>query len=137
MIDWEYNGVKIKELDDFDEDVIGFIYITEFDNGKKYIGRKSLYHTRTYPPLKGKKRKRKKTVESDWKRYIGSPKDPKLRKKIKKGEVNVTGRKILRQCVTLWEMTYYETKYQFETDCILDDSYYNGNILGRFYRPKK
>lgn len=137
MTDWNHKGSEITEIEDFKDGTIGFIYLTIFSNGKKYLGRKALYHTRKYPPLKGKKRKRKKIVESDWKTYIGSPKDKELKKKLKTGELSVAERKILKQCKTPWEMTYYETKFQFETDCILDDTYYNSNILGRFYRPKK
>lgn len=137
MIDWKYRKKEIKELEDLTSEAIGFIYEIEFCNGNKYLGRKALYHKRTLKPLKGYKRKRKSVVESDWKTYIGSPKDEDLKKLLKSGEVKVKSRNILKVCTTLWEMSYFETKYLFERDCLLKNEYYNSNIMGKFYRPKK
>ena len=51
----------------------GFIYkITNLTNDKKYIGKKQCQSIRKRPPLKGKKNKRIKICESDWKAYTGS-----------------------------------------------------------------
>lgn len=133
---WNYNGEDVTAIQWFPEDSIGFIYEIEFNNGKKYLGRKALYHKKTSPPLKGKKRKRVKYVESNWKKYNGSFKDPELIENLKKGYLVPVKRKIIRICFTPWEMTYYETKLLFDRDCLLSNEYYNNNILGKFYKPK-
>lgn len=133
---WRFKGRSIEDISEFGEDAVGFIYEVSFTNGMKYLGRKALYHNFTRPPLKGYKRKRKGVRESDWKKYIGSPKDAELLESLKSGEIKVSSKEILHICFSNWEMTYYETKFLFEKDCILADNYYNNNILGKFYRPK-
>ena len=53
----------------------GFCYvITNLITNKKYLGKKLFWAKRTLPPLKGKKRKRHKVVESNWKKYQSSSK---------------------------------------------------------------
>lgn len=136
MVEWTYRKKNIEKIEDFKKGAVGFIYEIEFSNGKKYLGRKALFHNRKLPPLKGYKRKRKVVVESDWKKYIGSPKDVDLKRELKNGTLKVKSRAILKVCETPWEMTYFETKYLFARDCILREEYYNSNILGKFYRPK-
>ena len=60
-------GRVITEITDMPEGTIGFVYmITNKEDGKFYIGKKSLYSHRTLPPLKGYKRKRKVIKESNW-----------------------------------------------------------------------
>lgn len=72
---WECNK-------DIPEDAIGFVYkITDINLKKYYIGIKLLYSTRTLPPLKGQKRKRKVTKDSDWRKYCSS--SGKISEKIK------------------------------------------------------
>ena len=67
---WFYNG---GEFSDIPEDYIGFVYsITQLDTDKKYVGKKLFWSKKTLPPLKGKNRKRRKIVESDWQDYFGS-----------------------------------------------------------------
>jgi len=64
---WKYNGNLVEEIAD---QYIGFVYIiTNLTNNKKYIGKKLAKFKKTRPPLKGKKRKRKSLVESDWQTY--------------------------------------------------------------------
>jgi hypothetical protein len=41
-------------------------------NGKCYVGRKTFRFSKTLPPFAGMKRKRRKTVESDWASYWSS-----------------------------------------------------------------
>lgn len=138
MMFWKYSGKDFNPSSTSDiEDFVGFIYEVEFSNGKKYLGRKAFFHNRKLPPLKGYKRKRKVVVESDWRKYIGSSKNEDLNESLKNGEITVVSKSILKFCESLWEMTYYETKHLFERDCILDENYYNNNILGKFYRPSQ
>lgn len=136
MMSWIYRKKEITKIDDLKKSAIGFIYEIEFSNGKKYLGRKALYHNRKLKPLKGYKRKRKVVVESDWLTYNGSFTDEKLKDNLKSEEIIVVSKKIIKVCETLWEMSYYETKFLFENDCLLNMDYYNNNIMGKFYRPK-
>ena len=136
---WTYQGRIYNDLKDFPEDTHGFIYeVTHLPSGMKYLGKKVLYFNRTLPPLKGQKRKRKVTKESDWKDYYGS--HPKIKELIKEckdsNEWQVWEKKILQICKTKKQLTYYETKFLMVHDVLESHShqYINDNILGKFYR---
>ena len=65
---WTYNGniIDSEILDNY----LGFVYlITNLKNNKKYVGKKLLKFKRT-KQVKGKKKKT--TIESDWKEYYSS-----------------------------------------------------------------
>ena len=146
LMNWNYLGTEINELVQVPENMIGFIYLIEFTNGMKYIGKKHLYQTRTLKQLINKKRdnvievKYRNTgkgyrqayevvkVESNWRTYTGSAKECK----------NLTPRKksILQFCKNEYELTYYEVYYQFAYDVLTDAYFINDNILGKFYRNK-
>ena len=67
---WTYQGKEVVELP---QDVVGFVYIiTNTTNDRQYIGKKLAKFSRTKPPLKGKKNKRRTKVDSYWKDYYGS-----------------------------------------------------------------
>ena len=67
---WYYNGEPLTEVP---EGYVGFVYvITDKSNGKMYVGKKGFWSKKTLPPLKGKTRKRRSLVESDWQKYYGS-----------------------------------------------------------------
>lgn len=105
-------------------DNYGFVYcITNRATGKKYIGKKFFWSKRTLPPLKGKTRKRKKIVMSDWQDYYGS--NEELKMLVEKNGKDIYHREILRLCKTKGECSYYEAKLQFENDVLLSDEYYN------------
>lgn len=78
------------------------------------------------------KKKIKYRAESDWKTYTGSNKV--LNAEIKKSGLDKIRKEILYLCRTKGEMSYYECKSQFEYDVLLDDSYYNFNIMCRIHR---
>ena len=119
---WTYQGQPFTS--DMIGDNIGFVYqITNLQNGKKYIGKKWFWSTKKLPPLKGKKRKRTVTKESDWIKYFGSSEEVRLLVE-QHGEDNFQ-RDILRLCKTKGECTYYEAKLQFDFDVLLRDDYYN------------
>ena len=107
------------------EDNIGFVYcITDARNGLKYIGKKGLISKRRMPPLKGKKRRRIKIIETDWQSYYGSSETVKAL--VEEYGPETFHREILRLCKSKGQMSYYEAKMQFETDCLLKpDEYYN------------
>jgi hypothetical protein len=113
----------------------GFIYkITNLTNDKKYIGKKQCKSIRKRPPLKGRKNKRHETVETDWKTYTSSSNE--LNKDLDCIGINKFKFEILRWCDSKWELSYHETKLQFEEEVLLRDDYYNGIINVRIGRRK-
>lgn len=127
---WYYNGEPLTEVP---EGYVGFVYvITDKSNGKMYVGKKGFWSKKTLPPLKGKTRKRRSLVESDWQKYYGSS---EMVKELLEnhGEGNFH-REILYLCKSKSEMGYLEAKEQFDRNVLLDDSYYNGIINCRIHR---
>jgi hypothetical protein len=122
MTDWIYQG-SIFTSDDI-KDYYGFVYrITNLSNNKMYIGKKFFWNRKRLPPLKGRKNKRNKLVESDWKQYYGSSDEVK-------NLVEETGhknfkREILFLCRSKGECAYIEAKLQFDYNVLLSDKYYN------------
>lgn len=121
---WTYKGLEINNIP---EGYIGFVYIiTNLTNKKKYIGKKLAQFKKSRPPLKGKKNRRKYTVESDWQDYWGS--SEKLLEDIKiQGTENFT-REILYFCRSKAELSYTEAREQFYRQVLESDDYYNGII---------
>lgn len=110
----------------------GFVYEITDPYGKKYIGKKKFKSKKTRPPLKGKKRKRITYVESDWQEYWGSSAEVKLL--VESGTKNWK-REILVLCSSSGEMSYWESKLQFEKDVLLKpDEYYNAFIGCKIHR---
>ena len=133
-------GVEITSIDNFEKNSIGFIYFIEMSNGRKYIGKKNLYSERK--KHFGKKKlsemtdKRLKTYEiikkeSDWKSYLGSNKQ--LKEDLIEG-VRVVKREIIIECDSIKKLTFYELKTLIVYDVLMNDEYYNDNILGKFFR---
>lgn len=128
---WLYEGVEVGNLP---EDCVGFVYIiTNQISGRKYIGKKlakfSKTKVKTVKFKNGNKRKRKikSKVDSDWRNYWSSSEELKT-DIIKFGENNFV-REILRYCTSKNELSYYEAKYQFEHDVLLNETeWYNGWI---------
>lgn len=130
---WYYKDKKYEPTEDELKEWAGFVYIiTDKSNDKKYIGKKGFWSKKTLPPLKGKKLKRRKIVESDWQTYFGSS-DYVKELLLEHGENNFH-REILYFCKSKGEMSYLEAKEQFNRDVLLDDNYYNGIINCRIHR---
>ena len=124
MQNWYYKNKIVKEIP---EGMIGFVYlITNTTNDKKYIGKKLAQFKKTRPPLKGKKRKRRTTVESDWRDYWGSSEH--LQADVEQLGTDQFTREILFFCKTKGEMSYLEAKEQFDRRVLETDEYYNGII---------
>ena len=121
---WTYQQQPLEEIP---EGYIGFVYlITNLTTGQKYIGKKLAQFKKTRPPLKGKKLKRRTTVESDWRDYWGS--SERLQADVNTlGPENFT-REILYLCKSKAEMSYLEAREQFERRVLETDDYYNGII---------
>lgn len=122
---WLYQG-KVFELSEY-PDIYGFVYeIENIESNKKYIGRKFL----TKAGYKTVNKKRKKIrKESDWKDYYGS--SPSLKEDVEKLGKEKFKRTILRLCKSRGECTYWESKYIFHYDAILDPGYYNSWVSCR------
>lgn len=126
---WTYQGKEVEELP---QDVVGFVYIiTNTTNDRQYIGKKLAKFSRTKPPLKGKKNKRRTKVESDWKDYYGS--SDELNE-----DIGILGkdnfkREILFYCYSKSELSYIEAREQFNYKVLESDKYYNGHIRVRVH----
>jgi len=122
---WTYNG-KTFDSEDI-QDNYGFIYrITNTANGYDYVGRKYFTTIKKRPPLKGKKNKRRETVETDWKDYWGS--SARLVEDVTKLGKDKFTREIIHLCKTRGETNYMEAYYQFTEGVLLKENNYNGII---------
>ncbi|AYD01721.1 hypothetical protein [Neorhizobium sp. NCHU2750] len=111
-------------------DYVGFVYIlTDRENQRRYVGKKLFHFTKTLPPLKGSKRKRKKTLESDWLTYCSS--SPVIKAIVAEHGIDRFHREIVHLCRSKSEMSYHETRLQFEHDVLLSDEWYNDMIMCR------
>lgn len=124
---WVYNKTKVTDITQVPEGAVGFIYLIQnSDTGEYYIGKKSLFATRTLPPLKGTKRKRKVTKESDWINYQSSSKTVK--------EWISPNKAILKYCYSKKEMTYEEIRALMCNYALEDPKCVNENISGKFFK---
>ena len=123
--DWTLDGKKFTS-DDIG-DFYGYVYrITNLVSGHDYIGRKYFNTVRKLNPLKGFKRKRKVTKETDWQEYWGASK--RLLEDIEKlGKANFK-REIICLCETRGDTNYMEAKIQFDEEVLLNPNNYNGII---------
>lgn len=133
----DYENPWIYEGEDFTSGDIGnhygFVYkITNITNGRSYIGRKYFWSHR-----KPRGQKRRKTIESDWKKYYGSC--PELKDDIKLYGKENFKREILSLHLTPGKTNYEETRQLFVNNVLTEalngePAFYNSNILGRYYR---
>lgn len=147
---WKHNDKIIENINEIPDNTVGFVYeILHKPSGKKYIGKKLLYFTRSkrlgkkeYATLKEERKKKgipgktpvKKVVviESDWKSYYGSNKE--LLKLVKEGKAEDFERKIIKFVPSKKLLTYYENKFLFSKGVLENDNYFNDNIESRYYR---
>ena len=124
-INWKYNNT------DFTEEQIGenygFVYkITNLKSGKKYIGKKFFYSSKT-KQVKGKKKRYK--ASSDWQTYYGS--NEELKKDVIMHGKESFKREILHLCLSKGSAGYLEAKEQFVNGVLESDEYYNTWIMVR------
>ena len=123
---WLYNNVEFTDVGEY----VGFVYlITNLTNGRKYIGKKNFFFSKTRT-VKGKRKRTK--VESDWKDYYGSNKE--LQADVERLGEDLFERKILKLCKSKGEFGYYEAKYQFENNVLEEDNWYNTWIMVRVHK---
>ena len=123
---WKYNKKEINNLSDIPEGVVGFVYIITREDGSYYVGKKQIYSTVKLKPLKGERRKRVVTKESNWKTYMSSNKEVQKWKDVDK--------EILHWCLSKIELTYYENKALYCLGVLEDENSMNGNISGKIYK---
>ena len=140
---WLYNNKIIETLEDIPQNTFGFIYITtHIPTGKKYLGKKSLYHTLNkklgkkelleQPITRGRIKSTKQIIkESDWKSYYGS--EEFIKQKIKEGKQEEFSREIIKFVDNKKLLTYFECKYQFIYNVLENREWMNTNILGKFF----
>lgn len=141
-MNWEFKGKEITNIKQLPEGAVGFIYILTFSDGKRYIGRKSLYSVRkkslgkkALAEIKDKRLKKYEIIkkESDWSKYYSSNKT--IKEKMKSGELGIESREIIKVCFTEKQMTYFETQALFCYGVLeYSEHFYNDNILGKFYK---
>ena len=125
---WTYKGEEFTS--EMIGDNIGFVYIiTNLENNKKYIGQK-LFKNKAFKTVK-KKRKRI-TVESNWKDYFGS--SLQLQEDVANSNISNFKREILYLCKTKGMMNYLELEEQVLRKVLFDDSYYNAFIGGKIHK---
>tara|TARA_B100000287_G_scaffold426360_1_gene474145 strand:+ start:385 stop:822 length:438 start_codon:yes stop_codon:yes gene_type:complete len=129
---WLYEGKPFTSLDI--GEFFGFVYrITNLKSGKQYIGRKYFTQCRKH---RGSRRKR--TSESNWKKYYGSSKELNEDRKLLGNQT--FKREILSLQATAGKVNFEETRQLFLNNVLTESltdgtpAYYNSNILGRYYR---
>ena len=126
---WTFEGT---EIIDIPENVIGFVYlITNTTNGRMYIGKKLAKFKRSRAPLKGRRNRRRYTVESDWQDYYGS--SDELTIDVNRLGVEHFKREILFYCKSKSELSYVEAREQFSRKVLETKDYYNGHIRVRVH----
>jgi hypothetical protein len=129
MVMWIYLNKEFTE-DQIDKH-IGFVYlITNTNSGRKYIGKKLFWFSKTRT-VKGKKKKEK--VLSDWQSYWSSSEE--LKKDVAElGQQSFT-REILYLCDNKGTMSYLEAREQFSRKVLENiDEWYNGIINCKIHR---
>lgn len=125
---WSYKGKPFGSEDI--EDFYGFIYLlTNTVNGRKYVGKKLFYASKTKMVKKKKKRYK---AESDWKKYYGSSEEVKA--EIERLGAENFKREILHLCKSKGECNYWEAHEQFERKVLLSEEYYNSWIQVKVHR---
>ena len=125
---WQYNGIDYEPQ--FPINSYGFIYVIYFEDGDgnvySYYGKKSFWKQKTLAPLKGKTRKRRSMVESDWRTYTGSCKETK-------GLIPIS-KEILDMANSKRDLTYKEEALLHREEVLFSDANLNANIAGRHYQ---
>lgn len=124
---WYYNNELVEEID---PKYLAFVYlITNITNDKKYIGLKTTKSKKT-KQVKGKKKRF--TVESDWRDYWSSSLELKT-------DIELLGkdsfkREILYFCLNKGTANYLEAREQFDKRVLENpDLWYNGIINCRVH----
>jgi hypothetical protein len=124
---WYYNNEPVEEID---PKYLAFVYlITHIESNKKYIGLKTTKSKKT-KQVKGKKKRF--TVESDWRDYWSS--SVELKNDIELFGKEAFKREILYFCLNKGTANYLEAREQFDKRVLENpDLWYNGIINCRVH----
>jgi hypothetical protein len=130
---WYYEGRQFDPENDLGDNV-GFVYcITNLTDNRRYIGKKLFEFTRT-KKVKGKKRKTKVKIKSDWEEYFGS--NLALLADVAKLGQDKFKREIIHLCKTKGTCSYFEAKEIMARDAIISENYYNQWLSCKFSAPQ-
>jgi hypothetical protein len=126
---WLFEGQEFQESDIADN--IGYVYmITNLTDGRRYIGKKLFYFSKTRQ-VKGRKKRTK--VLSDWPTYWSS--SPELQADVERLGADNFRRDILYLCKTKGTLSYIEAREQFSFRVLEQpEAWYNGIIQCRIHR---
>jgi Putative endonuclease segE, GIY-YIG domain len=129
---WVYRGRSFGE-EDVPAGVVGFVYkIERRDTKRVYFGQKRFTKAITRKPLKGRKRKRRSRIASDWIGYWGSCQE--LLTEVGRLGPKKFRRTILHLCKTKSEMNYLELHEQMVNHVLLyPDKFYNSYVGTRIH----
>lgn len=124
---WYFNGEPVDQIDD---KYLAFVYlISNLETGKQYIGLKTTKSKKT-KMVKGKKKRF--TVESDWRDYWSS--SAELHKDVELLGKDAFKREILYFCLNKGTANYLEAREQFDKRVLENpDKWYNGIINCRVH----
>jgi len=124
---WYYNNQPVEEID---PKYLAFVYlITNIQTNKKYIGLKTTKSKKT-KQVKGKKKRF--TVESDWRDYWSS--SVELKNDIELLGKEAFKREILYYCLNKGTANYLEAREQFDKRVLENpNEWYNGIINCRVH----
>ena len=123
---WIYKNKEVHGHDDLLPECTDFVYMIEYTNGQRYIGKKTVRSKRKKPPLKGKKRCRRVLTNLPFINYVGSHETAE--------DLEIKCKEILYQCCTRKAATYLEVALMIHHDAIFDPNYLNENIINKFFR---
>lgn len=121
---WLYNN---KPFTTTPEEYQGFVYlISNLATNQRYIGKKNFWTIKKLPPLKGKKNRRHRRVETDWRDYWSS--STAVQADVVLHGEECFRRDILVLCESKSWMAYHETRLQFQFGVLVSPDWYNDFI---------
>ena len=122
--DWLYQNVPLLSPP---ENAFAFVYlIYNPSTDKFYVGKKQFFMKKT---VQKNLKKKKITVESDWKSYNGSNLNL-----IDDAKIHLLEKTILHICYSKSHASYLELKEQMSRDAIISPRYYNDWVSAKITR---
>tara|TARA_B110000908_G_C9971417_1_gene321288 strand:- start:24 stop:464 length:441 start_codon:yes stop_codon:yes gene_type:complete len=142
-MNWTYQSKEVTSISDLPEDVMGFVYVIEYEDGTYYFGQKNMFKSMTLNALKngetregairvGKNKGGKRvyfdlvTKESNWLTYEGSSEATK--------DLVISDKIIMAVAYSKRQLTYLEAKTLFNEEALELYECHNLNILGKFFK---
>lgn len=117
-MNWTYNGLEVKSIDDFPSGTIGFVYCLFFSDSTYYFGSKQIISIRG--------------TESTWKSYEGSSKS--IKEALKSGEISIKSKEILDFAISKQQLAFKETETIICRGALEDPLSRNGWVKVNLYK---